>query len=162
MVQNFSNKVVVITGASSGIGAGLAKYFAANGAKVVLAARSEEGLRTVAASIGDDSKVLIHKTDVTKKADHEALLAAALKKFGKVTTWINNAGATTFRSFEEIQEDDLDNMINVNTKSVLFGTQTAIKYFKQHSINVETEGVVINVSSVLGRVPIYSGMAAYR
>lgn len=162
MVHNFNNKVVVVTGASSGIGAGLAKYFAAHGAKVVIAARSVEGLKSVAAEIGDESRVLIHRADVTKKADHEALLAETLKKFGKVSVWINNAGAGVFKTFEELQEDDLDAMINVNTKSVLFGTQTAIKHFKQYSTSAETAGVVINVSSVLGRVALASGLAAYK
>ena len=162
MALSFSNKVVVITGASSGIGAGLAKYFAARGAKVALAARSVEGLSAVAAEIGDDSKVLIVKTDVTKRRDHEALLAATLKKFGKVSVWINNAGAVVPKTFEQLEEEDLDSMISVNTKSVLFGTQAAIKHFKQYSVSADTEGVVINVSSVLGRVPMYSGLAAYK
>ena len=159
---SFSDKVIVITGASSGIGAGLAKYFADHGAKVVLAARRLEVLEKVAANIGNPSNVLIHVADVTKRADHESLLATTLKKFGKVSVWINNAGAGVIKTFIETTEEDLDVMFAVNTKSVLFGTQTAVKHFKQHSTSKANEGVVINVSSVVGRVNIGSTVAAYR
>jgi len=155
----FSSKVVVVTGASSGIGADIAKYFAAHGAKVVLAARRLDALQAVADEIGDSSKYLIHATDVTKRGDHEKLLAAAIQKFGKVSVWINNAGAFLFRTALETTEDDIDLMLNVNTKSVLYGTQTAVKYFKEHSTDASTEGVVINVSSVLGRFPIFTSAA---
>lgn len=158
--SSFSDKVIVITGASSGIGASLAKFVAKRGAKVVLAARRLDALQAVAAECGDESNCLVQECDVTKRCDHEKVLAAALAKFGKVSCWVNNAGVGSAKTVMELTEEDVDLMINVNTKSVLYGMQTSIKYFKEHC--VDEDGVVINVSSILARFPSASIRAMYR
>lgn len=151
-----SGKVVVVTGASSGIGATLAKTLASQGAKVVLAARSLEGLRAVAADCGNEDQVLVQQCDVTKREDHEALLSAALEKFGVVDSWVNNAGVGISKPTIDLVDEDIDMMISANTKSVIYGMQTSVRYFKTTG-----KGQVINVSSFLARVPAASTRAMY-
>ncbi len=152
----FAGKVVVITGASSGIGASLAKYVSSHGGNVVLAARRVDELNKVAVECGPESGYLVHKCDVTLRADHESLLAAAVTKFGKVTCWVNNAGLGTAKIFMDITDDDVDASISINTKSVIYGMQTSIRHFKQVG-----EGQVINVSSCLARLSNSSELAMY-
>lgn len=154
--MSLTGAVIIVTGASSGIGAALARHVASQGASVVLAARRVADLTVVAQGCGDEKKYLIHQCDVTKRADHESLLAAALAKFGKVTCWVNNAGSALGKKLMELTEDDVDLMINVNTKSVLFGMQTAIPYYKTVG-----QGTVINISSVLARVPNSTELSMY-
>ena len=158
--MSHTGKVVVITGASSGIGATLAKTLARDGAKVVLAARRLGALQAVAAECGDEMNVLIVECDVTKKSDHERLLVAALGKFGKITNWVNNAGLGSVRPVFETTEEDVDLMISVNMKSVLYGMQTSIGYFKR--LDTQEDVSIINVSSVLSRLPEASVRAMYR
>jgi len=149
LVESFTamNKVVVVTGASSGIGAALGKLLASKGAKVVLAARNVEGLNAVAAQCNPDN-VLVHRCDVTKREDHEALLQAAITRFGRVTCWVNNAGLGISRNVLDLSDEDVDTILAVNLKSVLYGMQVSVKHFKEHG-----NGQVINVSSLLGRTP---------
>ena len=87
-------------------------------------------------------------TDVTKKSDHEALLARALTVFGRVDVWVKNAGAGQCRLTLDLTEEDFDLMMSVNCKSALYGMQTIIPYFKQQS-----RGHVINVTSLLSHMP---------
>ncbi len=155
--MSLTGKVIVITGASSGIGADLAKYATANGAEVVLAARRLDALQSVAKDCGDESSYLVHVCDVTKRGDHASLLAATLERFGKISVWINNAGLGISRQILDVTDDDVDLMINVNLKSVIYGMQTVIPHFK----NVG-EGQVINVGSVLSRYPAASVRSMYR
>lgn len=151
------NKVVVVTGASSGIGATLGKLLASRGAKVVLAARSLEGLNAVATECGNPENVLVQQCDVTKRADHEALLQAAVTRFGKVSCWVNNAGLGISRNTLDLTDEDVDTILAVNMKSVLYGMQTSIKHFKEQG-----EGQVINVSSLLARTPAAPQRSIYR
>jgi NADP-dependent 3-hydroxy acid dehydrogenase YdfG len=157
MAEGIEGKVIVITGASSGIGACLAKLLHKNGAKVVLAARRLEELQNVANECGNDSNVLIQQCDVTKRADHEALRDVTLERFQRVDCWINNAGVGLSKTVLEITDEDVDQMISINTKSVLYGMQTIVPYFKERNA-----GQVINVSSMLGRTPFASIRAMYR
>ena len=157
MSEGIEGKVIVITGASSGIGAVLAKMLHSKGAKVVISARRIEELQKVADECGDLERILVHRVDVTKRADHESLRDAALAKFGKIDCWINNAGVGMSKPVLTLTEEDVDMMININTKSVLFGMQTIVPYYKERK-----EGQVINVSSMLGRVPFASFRAMYR
>lgn len=156
--MSIAGKVVIITGASSGIGAHVAKSLYQSGAKIVLAARRLEELQKVAEDCGDDlERILVQRTDVTKRVDHEALRDAALEKLGKIDCWINNAGVGISKQVMNITDEDVDLMISLNTKSVLYGMQTIVPYFKQVG-----EGQVINVSSLLGRTPVASFRSMYR
>lgn len=161
MSEGVEGKVVIITGASSGIGAHLAKSLYQKGASVTIAARREEELIKVAKQItgedGNHERVLIQKCDVTKREDHLLLKEVTLAKYGKIDCWINNAGVGMSKPVLNLTDEDIDLMISINTKSVLYGMQTIVPYFKERR-----EGHVINVSSMLGRVPFASFRAGYR
>jgi NADP-dependent 3-hydroxy acid dehydrogenase YdfG len=147
-------KVAVVTGASSGIGAELCKKLGAEGFCVVLAARRKEALSGVAAQCGKEALAVV--TDVTKKGDVDRLKEEALAKFGRIDVWVNNAGRGIGRKTEDLTEADLDEMMSVNVKSVLFSIQAVVPYFKEQG-----RGHLINVSSVLGRVPFAGYRSAY-
>ena len=147
-------KVVVITGASEGIGAELARQLGAQGHSLVLAARRQAALEEVAATCGGPA--LAVSTDVTWRADVEALREAALARFGRVDVWVNNAGRGINRKVMELTDEDFDDMMAVNVKSALYGMQAIVPYFQ-----VQGRGHLINVSSFLGRVPAASFRSAY-
>jgi short-subunit dehydrogenase len=148
------DKVVVITGASAGIGAELAKQLAAKGAKVVLAARREEELDAVAKGVGEHALAVV--TDVTKRSDVERLARAAVERFGRIDVWVNNAGRGISRSVADLTDEDLDAMWTINMKSVVYGIQAVLPHFKARNA-----GQIINVSSGLSRVPLAPARAAY-
>jgi short-subunit dehydrogenase len=149
-----SARVVVITGASSGIGAELARQLGRRGDALVLAARSEEALREVAAGTGSQAHVV--RTDVTKRADVERLRDEALEAFGRVDVWVNNAGRGIDRPVLELTEHDFDEMMAVNVKSALYGMQAIVPHFQERGA-----GHLVNVSSFLGRVPLATQRSAY-
>ncbi len=151
-----TDRVVVITGASSGIGAALAQVVARGGASVALVARRERELGEVAAKCGPKALPIV--ADVTKRGDVARALEATLARFGHVDVWVNNAGRGMSRLVSELTDDDLDEMMRVNVKSVLYGMQAVLPHFRQRGT-----GHIINVSSMLGRVPfagIRSGYSA--
>jgi NAD(P)-dependent dehydrogenase (short-subunit alcohol dehydrogenase family) len=148
------DKVVVVTGASAGIGAELAKQLAAEGAKVVLAARRKEELEAVAKGIGKHALAVV--TDVTKRGDVEHLAKAAIERFGRIDVWVNNAGRGISRSVADLTDEDLDAMWTVNMKSVVYGIQAVLPYFKSRNA-----GQIINISSGLSRAPLAPVRAAY-
>jgi short-subunit dehydrogenase len=147
-------KVVVITGASSGIGAAVARELARRGCALVLSARNEEALREVAAECGDAVHVV--RADVTSRADVEHLRDEALAAFGHVDVWINNAGRGITRNVLELTGADVDAMISVNVKGPLYGMQAIVPHFQERG-----RGHLVNVSSFLGRVPIATQRSAY-
>jgi NADP-dependent 3-hydroxy acid dehydrogenase YdfG len=149
-----SDHVVVITGASGGIGAALAERVAREGARVALAARRETELAAVAARCGATALAVV--TDVTRRGEIERLLDATLSRFGIVDVWVNNAGRGISRPVSELTDDDLDDMMRVNVKSALYGMQTVLPHFKARG-----RGHLINVSSMLGRLPWVVARAAY-
>ena len=153
-----SNKTVIITGASSGIGEGIARRLGAAGHKLVLAARRQPELERVAgeARHAGSPGVLIVPTDVTHREEVEALSARALAEFGGFDVWINNAGRGITRSVLDLSDDDFDEMMAVNVKSALYGTQVAARHFIERG-----SGQIINVSSFLGRVPLALHRSAY-
>jgi NADP-dependent 3-hydroxy acid dehydrogenase YdfG len=148
------SKVVVITGASGGIGAALARTLGAQGNRIVLGARREDALGDVAHEIGD--RALPVKTDVTDRASIERLRDRAIAAFGHVDVWVNNAGRGITRPALQLTDADFDDMMTVNVKSVLYGMQAIVPHFIERNA-----GHVINVSSFLGRVPIASIRSAY-
>jgi len=145
---------VVITGASSGIGAALAERVAKHGARVALAARREAELAAVAVRCGNGALAVV--TDVTRRGEVERLLDATLGRFGTIDVWVNNAGRGITRPVSELTDDDFDDMMRVNVKSALYGMQTVLPHFKSRG-----RGHMINVSSMLGRLPWVVTRSAY-
>ncbi len=148
------DKVVVITGASSGIGAALAQMLGARGDAVVLVARREPALRAVAARCGD--RALVAAADVTRREDVRRVVREALARFGRVDVWVNNAGQGISRQPSQLTDEDLDEMVRVNVKSVLYGMQEVLPHFRERGT-----GQVVNVSSMLGRIPFAPLRSAY-
>jgi short-subunit dehydrogenase len=149
-----AEKVIVITGASAGIGATLAKQLAGRGEKIVLAARREAELKKVASECGADALFVV--ADVTHRANVEHVRDEALRAFGHVDVWINNAGRGIGRPVLDLTDADFDEIMAVNVKSALYGMQTIIPHFKERG-----EGHLINVSSALGRIPFASFRSVY-
>jgi NADP-dependent 3-hydroxy acid dehydrogenase YdfG len=146
-------KVIVLTGASSGIGAALAELCGARGAKLMLAARRQAELEAVAARSGTSA---ICVADVSRREDVERLQTEALAQYGHVDVWINNAGQGITALTSQLTDHDFDEMMQVNVKSVLYGMQAVLPHFKQRRA-----GHIINVSSLLGRVPLAHFRSAY-
>src|SRR5262245_43523021 len=121
-------KVVAITGASSGIGAALATLVASRGASVALVARREQALRGVAARCGP--RALAITADVTKREDVRRAIAETLARFGRIDVWVNNAGQGITRAPTELTDEDIDDMMRVNVKSALYGIQEVLPHFK--------------------------------
>ncbi len=144
-------RVVVITGASSGIGAALARQLGAQGHRLVLGARREALLRQVAADSATDAVPVV--TDVTRRRDVEHLREVALDTFGHVDVWVNNAGRGASHVVLDLTDEDVQSIVDVVLKSVLYGTQAIVPHFQERG-----KGHLINVSSFMGRVP----MASYR
>jgi len=147
-------KVIVITGASGGIGAALAELVSGRGARVALLARREKELREVAARCGPETLPIV--SDVTRREDVEGALAASLARFGHVDVWVNNAGRGITRLVSELTDDDFDEMMQVNAKSALYGMQAVLPHFRARG-----RGHIINVSSMLGRLPFALVRSAY-
>ena len=148
-----NERVVVITGASAGIGAALAHDLGEKGAKLALFARRESELAVVAKASGDAIAVV---GDVTKRADVERLRDQAIAKFGRIDVWVNNAGRGISRMVSELTDEDIDEMMLVNVKSALYGMQAVLPHFK-----AKNAGQIVNVSSMLGRIPFAPIRSAY-
>ena len=148
------SKVIVITGASQGIGALLARQLAARGDPLMLAARSAKELGLLARQCGRDT--FPFTTDVTRRQDVNRLRDEALRTFDHVDVWINNAGRGITRSVLELTDADFDEMMAVNVKSTLYGMQAIVPHFKERG-----QGHLINVSSMLARIPVASLRSAY-
>jgi NAD(P)-dependent dehydrogenase (short-subunit alcohol dehydrogenase family) len=148
------DKVIVITGASSGIGEKLAEVVAARGAKVVLAARRPTELSAVATRLGPGA--LAVPSDVTRRADVDHLRDRALAQFGHIDVWVGNAGRGITRSVTQLTDDDFDDMMATNVKSVLYGIQTVVPHFRDRR-----RGHFITISSMLGRIPMAPVRSAY-
>jgi short-subunit dehydrogenase len=149
------NRNVVITGASSGIGAAIARELAGRGDNVVLAARNRQGLEQTASS-SSSSRAHLVTADVTRRADVERIRDEAIHAFGHVDVWINNAGRGIVRAVLALTDDDVDEMIAVNVKSALYGMQAIAPHFMDRG-----RGHIINISSFLGRVPVATPRSAY-
>ncbi len=137
-----SDKVTVITGASSGIGAALAIQLGRKGHELVLAARREAELNQVASKTG--ARTLVVNTDVTRKVEVERLRDLALKEYGHVDVWVNNAGMGITKPVMNLTDKDMDEIFAVVLKSVVYGMQAIVPHFKNRG-----QGHLINVSSFL-------------
>ena len=156
--DNITGKVVVITGASSGIGEATARALAARGALVGLGARRMERLAGIVRDIETQGgKAVAFETDVTKRETVQALIDGTVQAFGRIDVLINNAGIMPLSRIEALQYDNWDRMIDVNIKGVLYGIGAALPYMKE-----QKSGHVINVASVAGwRVPVNGESAVY-
>jgi NADP-dependent 3-hydroxy acid dehydrogenase YdfG len=141
-MEGIAGKVVVITGASSGLGEAAARGLAAGGAKLVLGARRLERLHALVAELGAGLAV---QTDVSKREQVQALVDQAVEAHGRIDVIINNAGLMPLSPLTRGKVDDWDRMIDVNIKGVLYGIAAALPYMK-----AQKSGHVINVSSVAG------------
>ena len=152
------SRIVVITGASAGIGAALGRKLASEGARLVLAARREQELRQLAEEArklgAEDALPVV--VDVTNRSQVFNLRDRALSEFGHIDVWVNNAGRGITRSVLDLTDDDVDDMMAVNVKSAIYGMQAAVPHFIERE-----QGHLINVSSFLARVPIASFRSAY-
>ncbi|HET9950416.1 MAG TPA: SDR family NAD(P)-dependent oxidoreductase [Candidatus Eisenbacteria bacterium] len=149
-----NGKVVVVTGASSGIGAALAEAVAAAGGRPVLAARREAELHAVASRCG--AEALVVPADVRRREDVARILERALERFGRLDVWVNNAGRGISKPVSRLTDEDVDEMMSVNLKSALYGMQAVLPHFKERGT-----GQIVNVSSMLGRIPLAPMRSAY-
>lgn len=145
-----AGKTFVVTGASSGIGRGIAEQLGALGANVVLAARKTEVLAEVAEGIRRSGGMpLVVTTDVSRQADMDALARAALERFGRIDVWINNAGVGALGRFADVPVEDHARVIEVNVNGVIYGSHAALRQFQSQGY-----GTLVNISSTLGKVPM--------
>lgn len=155
-MQNIEGKVVVITGASSGLGAATARRLASEGAKVVLGARRTDRLEALVNEIRDaGGEAIAVATDVAKRGDVKKLVDTAVENFGRIDVMLNNAGLMPLAPFERLKVDEWDRMIDVNIKGVLYGIAAALPHMQARK-----SGHIINVSSVYGHV-IAPGAGVY-
>jgi NADP-dependent 3-hydroxy acid dehydrogenase YdfG len=160
IMSNISNtiegKVVVITGASSGLGEATARLLSAQGATLVLGARRVERIQTLADELtASGGKALARPTDVTDRNQVKALVDAAVATYGRIDVMINNAGLMPQSLLEHLKVDEWDQMIDVNIKGVLYGIAAALPHMQQRKA-----GHIINVSSVAGH-KVGPGSAVY-
>jgi NADP-dependent 3-hydroxy acid dehydrogenase YdfG len=151
---DWKTQVVVITGASAGIGAALAREIGRRGGSLVLAARRRAELEEVARASGAPAAVVV--ADVTRRDDVQAVAKSALDRFGHVDVWVNNAGRGITRFFMELTDEDVDAMVRDNVKSALYGMQTIVPHFKERK-----QGHIVNVSTMLARTPFAPIRSAY-
>ncbi len=149
-----TNPVIVITGASGGIGEAFARLAASEGALVALVARRGDVLHAVAAECGANALPIV--ADVTRRAEVERVVAETIARFGHIDVWINNVGQGISRNPSELTDEDIDVVMQVNVKSALYGMQAVLPHFKARGA-----GHVINVSSMLGRTPFAVIRSAY-
>jgi NADP-dependent 3-hydroxy acid dehydrogenase YdfG len=146
MGNNIEGRVVVITGASSGLGEAAARHLSALGASLVLGARRVDRLQSLASELTTrDGKALAVETDVTRADQVKALVDAAVRTYGRIDVMINNAGLMPQSLLERLKIDEWDRMIDVNIKGVLYGIAAALPPMK-----TQKSGHFINVSSVAG------------
>jgi NADP-dependent 3-hydroxy acid dehydrogenase YdfG len=154
--DNIEGKVVVITGASSGLGKASARLLSADGARVVLGARRHDRIEALAGELtGKGGKAIAVTTDVTACEEVKKLVDAAVQTYGRIDVMINNAGLMPQSPLERLRIDEWDRMIDVNIKGVLYGIAAALPYMKQ-----QKAGHIINVSSVAGH-KVRAGGAVY-
>lgn len=156
MNKDIEGKVVVITGASSGLGAATARLLASQGARVVLGARRTKRLESLVQELNTQGgKAIAVTTDVTDRTQVQQLIDAAAKNYGKVDVLLNNAGLMPLAPLERLKIDEWDQMINVNFKGTLNGIAAALPIMKK-----QQSGQIINVSSVYGH-KVGPGAAVY-
>ena len=158
MTKRLENKVVLITGGTSGIGAETARLFINEGAKVVISGRSEEKGELLSKELGENSKYLL--SDVTKEKDIENSVTETINEFGKLDILFNNAGAPVGAGIEKVTQKDIDYGVHLLLSSVILGTKFAIEPMRKSG-----GGCIINNSSIAGLRyrqgdPLYAALKA--
>jgi NADP-dependent 3-hydroxy acid dehydrogenase YdfG len=156
MENNIKGKVVIITGASSGMGEAAAKHLSGLGATVVLGARRADRIEKLAKEIhANGGNALAVTVDVTQREQVKQLVAKAVGQFGRVDVILNNAGIMPLSTMDSLHVDEWDKMIDVNIKGVLNGIAAVLPYMK-----AQKSGQIINTSSVAGH-KVFNGSAVY-
>ena len=153
-MNDLKDRIIMITGASSGFGKETAKMCVALGAKVVLGARREDKLKELCDDLGTDSSIS-KVTDVTSKDQMQALADYGIKNFGRIDSLVNNAGIMPLSLLKKGRTDEWDQMIDVNIKGVLYGIDSVYSHMLERE-----SGQIINVSSVAGK-RVMPGSAVY-
>lgn len=150
-MESVRDKVVLITGASSGIGASTAVQFAKYGAKIALTGRNTTNLQKVAEECTQSGQsaenILLISADLTKNEDIQRIVEETIGKFQRLDVLVNNAGMAMRRTFEDVTEEEIEQIFSVNVKSVILLTKCSLPYLKS------SKGCIVNVSSVLGYKP---------
>ena len=145
MKKLFKDKVVIVTGASSGIGEAIAREFALNGSRMVLAARTELKLSEIAKEINDSGgEAIFVRTDVSIEADCKQLIQKSIEKYGRIDILVNNAGLSMRAAFLDVDIKVLHRLMNVNFWGTVYCTKYALPYL------LESKGSLIGISSVAG------------
>lgn len=158
MVKQINEQVVVVTGASSGIGRATARMFAARGASVVMGARNAEGLNDLAQEIKRmGGQVVAVTVDVSEREQVNELARIATEHFGRINTWVNNAGVSLYATFDKLTDAEIRRVLDVNFMGTVYGMQAAISIMRNHG-----GGTIINVSSIAGKraIPLQSVYSA--
>ena len=155
-MSEIKDKVVIITGASSGLGEATARRLAKNGAKLMLAARREERLKELVAEIKKEGGTAKYQvTDVTDKSQVEALAKATHQAYERIDVLVNNAGLMPLSPLDEVKVDEWDKMVDVNIKGVLYAIAAVLPIMRQ-----QKSGHIINLSSVAGH-KVFPGGTVY-
>jgi NADP-dependent 3-hydroxy acid dehydrogenase YdfG len=152
--MRMSDKVVVITGASSGIGAATAELLSARRMSVALVARRQPELEAVASRCGGRALVVV--ADMTHRDAVRRTVDDTVARFGGIDVWINNVGVGITRAPSLLTDEDIDDIVRMNVKTALYGMQEVLPHFKARNA-----GHVINISSMLGRMPAAVFRSAY-
>jgi short-subunit dehydrogenase len=158
MPKELSDQVVVITGASQGVGRETALQLAMHGASMVLAARNEEALAELAAQVerlGGQAEVVI--TDVADSEQVDRLAQRAVERFGRIDTWVNNAAVSVYATVEQLEPEEMERLLSVNLLGQMYGAKAAIRHMKPSG-----EGTIINIGSALSEraIPLQSAYVA--
>lgn len=155
MSEALRGRVVIVTGASGGIGAATAKMLSGEGARVALASRREESLREVRAGLPDRAKRLVHPTDVTDRGQVRALVERVEDELGPVDALVNCAGVMYYTLMKNVREDEWDRTVEVNCKGALNCVGAVLPGMIERG-----RGHIITISSDAGRV-VFPGLAVY-
>ena len=156
MAVSLQDKVIIVTGASSGIGLASARQFGSEGARVVMAARSYDRLLELAPSVAPPERVLCVRCDVTQEADCRALIDATVERFGRIDILVNNAGISMRAMFKDLDLIVIRRLMDVNFWGTVYCTKYALPYL------LETKGSLVGVISIAGysALPARTGYSA--
>ena len=158
MARPLGDQVIVVTGASQGIGRETALQLGVRGASVVIAARNEEALRELAAQVerlGGQAEPVV--TDVAEYDQVDRLAQRAIERFGRFDTWVNNAAVSIYATVEQLEPDEMERLVRVNLLGQMYGSKAAIAHMKPRR-----SGTIINVGSALSEraIPLQSAYVA--